>query len=248
MLLRGKTAVITGSNRGIGFETLNLFVEHGCNVYACHRSSNNNFFDSIEKLKSKFNTKIKEINLDLSNLDSVNAAINQIKLDENNIDCIVNNAGEIHNKLFQLTKIEEAKKIFDINFFNQIFFTQGLIRKIDKKKGGSIIFLSSSAAQDGNVGRSVYASSKGAIEVFSKVLSRELGPSKIRVNSVSPGLTNTDMMIKSTDKKYLENIVNEIPLRRIGERIDVANLVLFLASDISSYLTGQNLRLDGGLK
>lgn len=248
MLLKGKTAIITGSNRGIGSEILKLFSENGCNIISCSRNITQEFIISNNKLEKEFQNEINEIDLDLSDSKSVNNAIGKIKSYETKIDCIINNAGEIHNKLFQMTKIDEAKYIFEVNFFNQIFFTQGLIRKIDKKKGGSIIFLSSSSAQDGNIGRSIYAASKSAIEAFSKVLSRELGSSKIRVNSISPGLTNTEMMIKSTDKKYLENIVNDIPLKRIGEKIDVAKLALFLASDLSSYLTGQNIRIDGGLK
>ena len=108
--------------------------------------------------------------------------------------------------------------------------------------------MSSSAAEDGNIGRSAYSSSKAALRSFAKVLSRELGSTKIRVNTISPGLTKTDMMFKSTDKKFLENIVNDIPLKRIGETSDVAKLILFLSSDLSSYITGQDLRIDGGLK
>ena len=151
-------------------------------------------------------------------------------------------------KLFQLTKMEEIYSTFEINFFNQIYFTQGLIRNISKSKNGSIIFLSSSAATDGNIGRSSYSSSKAALVSFAKVLSRELGSQKVRVNSISPGLTNTDMMLSSTSKEYLKNIVNEIPLKKIADTIDIAKLILYLASDLSEYVTGQDLRMDGGLK
>ena len=121
------------------------------------------------------------------------------------------------------------------------------MRNLIKKKEGSIIFLSSSSAKDGNIGRSVYSSSKSALSSFSKVLSRELGAYNIRVNSISPGLTNTEMMKKSTNADYLENILKTIPLKRIGEPIDVSNFVLFLVSDLSKYVTGQDFRLDGGL-
>ena len=248
MMLENKTAVITGCNRGIGLETLELFSQNKANIFACVRKIDSNFKEKIKLMEKKYSNKIFPIEFDLTNSEIISNAIKTINSQEYDINILVNNAAVIHTKLFQLTKIEEFHEVFNINFFNQIYFVQGILRKIQKTKNGSIIFLSSSAAEDGNIGRSAYSSSKAALRSFAKVLSRELGSTKIRVNTISPGLTKTDMTFKSTDKKFLENIVNDIPLKRIGETSDVAKLILFLSSDLSSYITGQDLRIDGGLK
>ena len=247
-MLENKLAVITGCNRGIGLSILELFSKNKADIFACVRKIDDQFNDKIKNISKKYNNKIIPIEFDLSNKESLSNAIKTINSYEKNVNIVINNAAIIHNKLFQLTKIEEFYDTFEINFFNQIYFVQGILRNIQKTKNGSIIFLSSSAAEDGNVGRAVYSSSKAALSSFAKVLSRELGPNNIRVNTISPGLTNTDMMINSTDKMFLEKIPSDIPLRRIGEPIDVAKLILFLSSDLSNYITGQDLRIDGGLK
>ena len=118
---------------------------------------------------------------------------------------------------------------------------------IKDPKGGSIVFISSSAAIDGNIGRSAYASSKSAIISQSKVLSRELGNKSIRVNSIAPGMTNTEMLLKNTPKELIEKIKNDLSLKRIADPEEIAKVVLFLSSDLSSYITGQVLRVDGGM-
>ena len=118
---------------------------------------------------------------------------------------------------------------------------------IKKKTGGSIVFISSTSALDGNVGRNVYSSTKAAIISQMQVLSREIGSSNIRVNAVAPGLTNTEMLIKNTPEKIIKEIENKISLRRIADTKEIANLILFLASDLSSYITGQVIRADGGM-
>lgn len=116
-----------------------------------------------------------------------------------------------------------------------------------KKNNGSIIYISSSASLDGNEGRSSYASSKAAINAQAKVLSRELGKNNIRVNVIAPGLTNTDMMLKNTPPEIISENISKICLKRVGEPEEIAKTVLFLASDLSSYVTGQILRVDGGI-
>ena len=215
--------------------------------YFCVCKNIDDKFNDVKKsLEEKYKNQIIPIKFDLSDKNSVRDAIKEI-LKYDKLDCIVNNAAIIHNKLFQITKIEEFHEVFEVNFFNQVLFTQGLLRKIIKNKNGIIIFFSSSAAADGNVGRSVYSSSKAAIEYLPKYYLK-IRKLLIRVNCVSPGLTETDMMRKSTDVKFLETIINDIPLKRRGTPVDISNIILFLASDYSEYLTGQNIRIDGGLK
>ena len=116
-----------------------------------------------------------------------------------------------------------------------------------KNKKGSIVYISSSSALDGNEGRSAYAATKAAIITQAKVLSRELGAHNIRVNSIAPGLTNTDMMQKNHKREKIDEVISRTSLRRIGEPKEIANIVLLLASDLTSYITGQNIRVDGGM-
>ena len=239
---------MTGCNRGIGLSILNNLSKHGADIFACVRNIDEEFINLKKKIEKENKNKIEIVKLDLKSESSVKSAVSEINSFNKNINFIVNNGAVIHNKLFQMTKIEEFYDTFKINFFNQVLFTQGLMRNLIKKKEGSIVFLSSSAAKDGNLGRSAYSSSKSALTSFSKVLSRELGIYGIRVNSISPGLTNTEMMKQSTSPDSLENILKDIPLKRIGEPIDISNFILFLVSDYSKYITGQDFRLDGGLK
>ena len=143
--------------------------------------------------------------------------------------------------------IEKIKEIFDINFFSQLRLTQKLMKIMIKNKKGSILYISSSSALDGNEGRSAYSSAKAAIIAQAKVLSRELGAYNIRVNSIAPGLTNTDMMKENHQKRIVDDVVSRTSLRRVADPIEIANVVLLLSSELTSYITGQNIRVDGGM-
>ena len=146
-----------------------------------------------------------------------------------------------------MTTKENLKKIFEINYFNTTIFTQKLLKLIIKNKKGSIVYISSSSALDNNYGRNVYSSSKSAILSQSQTLSREVGRFNIRVNSIAPGLTNTDMMSKNTPENTKEKVISELSLNRVASPEEIANVALFLASDLSSYITGQTIRVDGGM-
>jgi len=142
---------------------------------------------------------------------------------------------------------KKLNEIFEINFFSQTIFTQFILKSMIKQKSGSIIYISSSASLDGNEGRSSYAASKAALNAQAKVLSRELGGVNIRVNTIAPGLTNTDMMSKNTPKNIIEETISKVSLKRFGEPEEIAKTALYLASDLSSYITGQIIRVDGGM-
>ena len=160
---------------------------------------------------------------------------------------MVNNAGVIQTSLFQMTKIENIKKIFEVNYFSQLQFTQIILKKMMKKRKGSIINISSTSSIDAETGRLSYSSSKSALATSSKVLSRELGAFNIRVNVIAPGLTDTDLMRNNHSDEIIENVKKNISLKRIAEPEEIANVVLFLASDRSSYINGQVIRVDGGM-
>ena len=146
-----------------------------------------------------------------------------------------------------MTSIKKLKEVFETDFFSQTLFTQYILKSMIKKKSGSILYISSSSALDGNEGRSAYASAKAAMIAQAKVLSREVGIYNIRVNAIAPGLTNTDMMKKNTPEEILNEVTSRISLKRIANPEELANVALLLSSDLSSYITGQVIRVDGGM-
>jgi 3-oxoacyl-[acyl-carrier protein] reductase len=247
VLLKDKTAVITGSNRGIGLKILEIFSQNGADVIACSRNVDKNFLNKINELKNKFKNNIFPIKLNLENEDSVKEAFSEINALNLNINILINNAGVIHNALYQMTSIKKLKEIFQVNFFSQTIFTQYILKSMIKKKNGSIVYISSSSAIDSNVGRGAYSASKAALISQSNTLSRELGLSNIRVNTIAPGLTNTDMMRDNTSAEIIKEVTSNLSLKRAAEPNEIANLALFLASDLSSYITGQVIRADGGM-
>ena len=247
MLLKNKTAVITGCNRGIGKNILEVFSENGATIFACSRKFDKEFISYLEELKKKFNNKIIPINLDLSKESQIKEAATQILKTNIPIDILINNAGIIHTAIFQMTSIKKLKEIFEIDFFSQTAFTQYILKSMVQNKKGSILYVSSSSALDGNEGRSAYSAAKSAMITQAKVLSRELGVHSIRVNAIAPGLTNTDMMKENTKPEIIKDVISNTSLKRIGDPKEIANVALFLSSDLSSYVTGQVLRVDGGM-
>ena len=247
MLLQNKAAIITGCNKGIGKKILENFSENGATIFACVRDINEEFKANISETQKKTNNKIIPIKLDLSNDEEIKKAVDEIFSINKSIDILVNNAGIIHTAIFQMTSSKKLKELFEINFFAQSKFTQYISKSMIKNKKGNIIYISSTSGIDANEGRSAYSSSKAAVIAESKALSRELGLYNIRVNSIAPGLTETDMMKKSTPDQFLKETLNRISLNRVGNPNEIANVALFLASDLSSYITGQNIRVDGGM-
>jgi len=247
MLLKDKTAVITGCNRGIGKKILEIFSENGATVFACARSIDEEFKSFLNELIKKFNNQIIPIQFNLDDESKIKEAANNILALNKPIDILVNNAATIHTAIFQMTSIKKLKEVFEINFFSQTIFTQYILKSMIKNKKGSIVYISSSSALDGNEGRSAYAASKAAIITQAKTLSRELGVHNIRVNSIAPGLTDTDMMKENHKKEIVNEVLSKTSLRRIADPAEIANVVLLLSSGLTSYITGQNIRVDGGM-
>ena len=246
MILENKLALITGANRGIGLSILKKFSENGANVIACARSKNDKFEQLILDISKKFKNKITPVYFDLSQENDVKQGIERINAISNKIEIIVNNAGINQVSLFQMTSIKKIKEIFDINFFSHLSLTQKLMKIMIKNKSGSIINISSNAAKECDAGRVGYASSKAALIAFTKVLSKELGSFNIRVNAVAPGLINTDMMGKDVSKKVIEDAINRVALKRPGEPEEISDVVTFLGSDLSRYISGEVIFVTGG--
>ena len=246
MILENKLALITGANRGIGLSILKKFSENGANVIACARSKNDKFEQLILDISKKFKNKITPVYFDLSQENDVKQGIEKINTISNKIEIIVNNAGINQVSLFQMTSIKKIKEIFDINFFSQLKLTQKLMKIMIKNKKGSIINISSNAAEECDSGRVGYASSKAALIAFTKVLSKELGSFNIRVNAIAPGLTNTKMMGKDVSRKVIEEAIKRVALKRPAEPEEISDVVVFLGSDLSSYISGEVIFVTGG--
>ena len=247
LLLKNKNTVITGCNRGIGKEIVRVFAENGANIWACVRKESGTFSKYINNLEQKHSVNINPVYFDLSDEEQIKTGVKTIKETKEPVDILVNNAGAIFTALFQMTSMQKLKEMFEINYFSQMLLTQYISRIMMRQKSGSIINISSSAAIEGNEGRTGYASAKAAMITSTKVLAKELAPYNIRVNAVAPGLTQTEMMVSSTPEDALKETLNRMCMKRVGQPEEIANSVLFLASDLSSYITSQILRVDGGM-
>jgi 3-oxoacyl-[acyl-carrier protein] reductase len=247
MLLKGKNAIVTGCNRGIGRVIVETLAHNGANIWACARKPSDVFSTFIESLKAETNARIDPIYFDLADTAQIKNGIKTITAAKLPIDILVNNAGAIFTAPFIMTTEDKMREQFDVNFFAPIILSQYIARTMARQKSGSIINISSSAAIEGNEGRIAYASAKAALITATKVMSRELGALNIRVNAIAPGLTQTDMMTGSTAQDALDKTVDRLALKRVGRPEEIANTVLYLASDLSSYMTGQVLSVDGGM-
>jgi Dehydrogenases with different specificities (related to short-chain alcohol dehydrogenases) len=246
MILEGKNAIVTGANRGIGRKTVEIFARNGANIWACARKKTDDFENGIKELSKEYNVSIEPIYFDLAKADQIKEAMKEIVSKKEQIDILVNNAGMIsENKLFQMTTIEEMKELFEVNFFSHIIITQYISRVMIRQKYGSIVNVASIAALDGDPAQLEYVSSKAAIIGATKKLAIELGKYNIRVNALAPGLTDTDMA-SNMRNEYLEKTIQKTIMKRLGNAEEIANAIMFLASDLSSYITGQIMRVDGG--
>lgn len=245
MLLENKTAVITGCNRGIGAEILKTFAENGADIFACVRRETEEFSERIKNLSKKNSVEIIPLYFDMRDAFAMKNAIMQLRKTRKKIDILVNNAGitSPDSRLFQMTTIESFREIFEVNFFAQIQLTQYILKMM--KSGGSVINMSSISALDGIVGQSAYGASKAALAGFTFTLAQELGHQNIRVNAIAPGFIDTDMGRGSEDN-YIKNILNNAAFGRMGKAEEIAKTALFLASDLSSFMTGEIIRVDGG--
>ena len=246
-MLKNKTALITGSNRGIGFSLLEKFAAEGCNIYAHSRKPNVEFEKKAKEISIKNNIKIQHIHFDLQKSSEIRTAIMSIIKTKVSIDILVNSAGIIHGGLFQMTTVQTIKDVFSVNFFGMLEVTQLVSKYMIRKKHGSIINIASVAGIDLSAGNCAYGSSKAAVIAFSKTLSSELSTYGIRVNVVAPSLTDTEMAYTTEAKKEREILSdNKEPFKRMAKPEEIANSVCFLASEQSSFINGEVIRVDGG--
>jgi 3-oxoacyl-[acyl-carrier protein] reductase len=245
-LLKDKLAIVTGSNRGIGLEILRLFAEHGAHLIACARKPSDTFAALCEELASQHRTEVIPLYFDLAKPDEIKAALNQVVAMRRSVDVLVNNAGIASGALFQMTSMQTLRDTFEVNFFGQIQLTQTISRLMSRQRSGSIVNMASVAALHGQVGMMAYGSSKAAMTHATRVLANELGIQGVRVNAIAPNATQTDMLAQM-EAGAREQLLQSCALKRAAQPREIANVALFLASDLSSYITGQVLEVDGGL-
>lgn len=246
MLLKNKTALITGANRGIGFSIVECFAQQGCNIIAHSRKENDDFKIKTIEISTKYNVTIDHIYFDLQNSAEIRTALTSIIQTKIPIDILVNSAGIIHGGLFQMTPISSIRDVFNINFFGMLEITQLICKYMIRNKKGSIINIASVAGIDLSTGNCAYGTSKAAVIAFSKTLSSEMSKHGIRVNVVAPGLTDTEMAHSNEAKKEREMLPGKEPFKRMARPKEIADLVCFLASDNSSFINGEIIRIDGG--
>ena len=244
-LLEGKTAIITGGSRGIGKGIALVFAEHGANVAFTYSSSVDSALDLEKKLKT-FGVKVKSYKSNAANYSESQKLIDDVLNDFDSIDILINNAGITKDNLLMRMGEEDFDKVIEVNLKSVFNMTKAVQRTMLKQRKGSIINMSSVVGVKGNAGQSNYAASKAGIIGFSKSIALELGSRNIRSNVIAPGFIETEMT-SSLNKETVDSWRSLIPLKRGGSPKDIANACVFLASDLSSYITGQTLNVDGGM-
>lgn len=246
-LLDGKNAVVTGANRGIGLSIVETFARNGSNVWACARKETPEFLRNMKDVANRHGVEVRTVFFDMADSNAMSKAIRTMRAARMPIDILVNNAGIISkNASFLMTSFDSLERVFEVNFFSQIRFTQYIVRMMmSSPAGGSIVNMSSIAARAGMPGQLGYACSKAAMETATVMLARELSRSNIRVNAVAPGFIRTDMGLEASSE-VIDDTLSSSVMGRMGEASEIADAVLFLASDLSSYMTGQVLHVDGG--
>lgn len=244
-LLKGKNVILTGAKRGIGRIILEVFARNGAYIWACGRNLDEDFETDIKKLADENQIWIEPVYFDLSDEESIKNGVQKIIKEKKQIDVLVNNAGIAFGALSTMTPLSKLKDIFQINYFAQIQIMQMVLRVMIKQKSGCIVNMASIGGIETAPGYLAYGSSKAALIYATKSVSHEVGRYGIRVNAIAPGLVETDMGAYKSQEE-IDKILNRSSLHRKADPNEIANCALFLASDQSSFITGQALIVDGG--
>ena len=238
--LENKKIIITGASGGIGNSITKILSESGAKILATGTK-----VEKLEKLKFKFKN-VNILKFDISNTDKIEDFIENASSELGGLDCIINNAGVTQDNLAIRMSFEEWKKVIDINLNSTFLLSKFAIKKMLKNKSGKIINISSVVGHTGNLGQANYTASKAGIVAMSKSLAIEYAKKNININCISPGFIQSEMTSK-IDEKFKEIIISKIPSSRLGQPEDIANAVLFLASDLSNYINGETIHVNGGM-
>lgn len=244
-LLAGKNALVTGASRGIGEAIARKFAEAGANVAFTYRSSAEKAAVLVSELEA-YGVQTKAYQSDAASYSAAETLLADIEKDFGTLDIVVNNAGITKDNLIMRMSEEQWDEVIDTNLKSVFNITKQVIRPMMKNRGGSIINITSIVGVRGNAGQSNYAASKAGIIGFTKSIAQEVGSRNIRCNAIAPGFIETEMT-QALDEETQKNYYNNIPMKRFGKAEEVANVALFLASDLSTYMSGQTLSVCGAL-
>lgn len=245
-LLKDKTALITGATRGIGLGIAEEFAKQGANVAFTYANSAEKAAQIEGDLSSKYGVRVKGYKSNAASLEASEALVKDVLTDFENIDILINNAGITRDNLLMRMSEEQWDEIMEVNLKSVFNLTKACLRTFLKNRAGSIINMTSVVGVNGNAGQSNYAASKAGIIGFTKSIAKELGSRSIRCNAIAPGFIQTEMTA-ALDEDVVKGWVENIPLKRGGTTQDIANACVYLASEMSSYVTGQTLHVCGGM-
>ena len=244
--LTGKTALITGCNRGIGKAIANEMASEGANLICALRKEDPDYIRETDAWREKHGVGIDFVYFDLTDEDAIRAGMKSVLDMKRPIDILVNNAGVAGFKPFVMTKLDDFKLMMQVNVYAPALISQYVVKNMLKQRKGSIINLSSVSGLDANAGNAAYGASKAAMASLTRTMAKELAKAGIRVNAIAPGFVETDMN-KQISEDYMTAMLQQIALGRIAQPEEIARVASFLASDESSYITGQIIRIDGGI-
>lgn len=244
-MLKGKNAIVTGSNRGIGRAIVEEFARCGCNVWACARKKNPEFERQMAQLSQEHGVWVKPVYFDLSSEEAVKEGFRQIYKEKLPVDILVNNAGMGYSGMFSLTPMQTVWELYAVNVFSVFTLTQLVLKKMIRQKSGSVVNLASVAGLEAHHGDVAYGSSKAAVISFTQNLAAEMAEFGIRINAVAPGPTETEMIVQFAETAK-GRILDNVAMGRMAQPEEIARVVRFLASDEASFVNGQVLKVDGG--
>lgn len=245
-MLQGKTALITGASRGIGKGIAEVFAKNGCNIAFTYASSVEKAMAFEQELTGLYGVKVKGYQSDAANFNQSMALAETVIADFGKIDCLINNAGITRDTLMLRMTEEQWDDVINTNLKSAFNLTKAFLKHFLGNRAGSIINMTSVVGVMGNAGQANYAASKAGMVGFTKSIAKELGSRNVRCNAVAPGFIETEMT-HALDENVRKQWAESIPLKRGGSTEDVANVCLFLASDMSGYVTGQTLSVCGGM-
>ena len=245
MRLEGKTALVTGGSRGIGRACVLRLAAEGASMAFVYRSNTEAAQSLVAELKQQ-GCDVRAVAADVSDLDRAHKVVDELVEDWDRLDILVNSAGIVRDGLLGAMTADQWRDVINTNLGGTYNYCHAVVQQMMYQRSGAIVNLSSTASEFASRGQVNYAASKGGIDGLTRALAKELAPRKVRVNAVSPGMIETDMseVVRNLAGDQIKKV---IPLKRIGKPEEIASVVSFLASDDSSYLTGQVLRVDGGL-